>query len=365
MSERYKDNGDGTVTDLTTGLMWEKKVFTGGYTGSANPHDMFNIYSWGNNPGTFGSGQGDTNDFLKTLNDQRFANHSDWRLAIKPELLEIVDHSQPGNPRIDPILGGNGGFYWSADQLDDPPGYAWAVNFANFRGPEWESRAVGVGGNNCVRAVRGHVTTSLFYGETYQIRNGYNGFGVWRLVAGPGGCADSLSHMQEGDNINCVSCISYPDWTVQKYGRGSLWTITGKGKAPGTRVMFGDVIHLHAGQANGQQRVGVDQLGGYLDICGGPCQDNPFCVSTSGTTNRASGSGSWRILLTEGDQGGGQAHHGQEVHLRNGFNNWNAGYLDTRGSEGGYLCVSAHATWNGVDSPETTKWKFVLPGQLT
>jgi Protein of unknown function (DUF1566) len=206
MSERYKDNGDGTVTDLTTGLMWEKKVFTGGYNGSANPHDMFNVYSWGNNPGSFGSGQGDTDDFLKTLNDQRFANHSDWRLAIKPELLEIVDHSQPGNPRIDPILGGNGGFYWSADRLDDPPGYAWVVNFANFQGPQWESRAVGVGDNNCVRAVRGRISTCLFYGESYQIRNGYEGFGVWRLVAGPGGCAASLSHL--GNNINSVSCTN-------------------------------------------------------------------------------------------------------------------------------------------------------------
>jgi hypothetical protein len=108
--------------------------------------------------------------------------------------------------------------------------------------------------------------------------------------------------------------------------------------------MFGDVIHLHAGQANGQQRVGLDQLGGYLDTCGGPCQDNPYCVSTSGTTNRDRGSGSWRILLTEGGQGGGHVNYGQDVHLQNGFNNWSGGYLDTRGSEGGYLCVSAHVT---------------------
>jgi hypothetical protein len=39
--------------------------------------------------------------------------------------------------------------------------------------------------------------------------------------------------------------------------------------------------------------------------------------------------------------------------------------IGTAGKEGDYLCVSTHATWNGVDSPETTKWKFVLPGQLT
>ncbi len=35
---RYTDNGDGTITDNSTGLMWEKKSFDGGL------HDMQNTY---------------------------------------------------------------------------------------------------------------------------------------------------------------------------------------------------------------------------------------------------------------------------------------------------------------------------------
>src|SRR4051794_38934324 len=120
MSDRYRDNGNGTITDVTTGLIWEKKTFHG-YGPSDDVHDMFNRYSWSINPASEQTGTAFT-VFLKTLNDQRFANHSDWRLPTKQQLLHIVDHSQV-NPRIDPIFGPTqGDFYWSADRLNDPPG---------------------------------------------------------------------------------------------------------------------------------------------------------------------------------------------------------------------------------------------------
>jgi hypothetical protein len=37
----YTDNGDGTITDNVTGLMWEKKSDDGGI------HDKDNMYTWG------------------------------------------------------------------------------------------------------------------------------------------------------------------------------------------------------------------------------------------------------------------------------------------------------------------------------
>ena len=45
----YTDNGDGTITDNTTGLMWEKKDRAGGI------HDWGNQYTWS------GSSYGSTN----------------------------------------------------------------------------------------------------------------------------------------------------------------------------------------------------------------------------------------------------------------------------------------------------------------
>src|SRR5207253_7844159 len=43
---RYSDNGDGTITDYETGLMWEKKVCMDGIWDAANPHDADNAYLW-------------------------------------------------------------------------------------------------------------------------------------------------------------------------------------------------------------------------------------------------------------------------------------------------------------------------------
>jgi hypothetical protein len=37
---RFVDNGDGTVTDTRTGLMWEQK------TDDGSIHDKDNVYTW-------------------------------------------------------------------------------------------------------------------------------------------------------------------------------------------------------------------------------------------------------------------------------------------------------------------------------
>lgn len=42
----YLDNGDGTVSDLNTGLQWEKKDNLGGGANLADPHDADNYYTW-------------------------------------------------------------------------------------------------------------------------------------------------------------------------------------------------------------------------------------------------------------------------------------------------------------------------------
>lgn len=44
-ASRYVDNGDGTVTDTQTGLMWEMKDNLDGLPDYANPHDADNTYT--------------------------------------------------------------------------------------------------------------------------------------------------------------------------------------------------------------------------------------------------------------------------------------------------------------------------------
>src|SRR5258707_13686634 len=45
--DRFIDNGDGTISDTQTGLMWEKKTGTpGGPTNPSHVHDVKNRYVW-------------------------------------------------------------------------------------------------------------------------------------------------------------------------------------------------------------------------------------------------------------------------------------------------------------------------------
>ena len=74
LARSYVDNGDGTISDLRTGLMWEKLIDDGGI------HDKDSTYSW-----TLAFGK------IATLNGAAFAGHSDWRLPNQVELLSLVN----------------------------------------------------------------------------------------------------------------------------------------------------------------------------------------------------------------------------------------------------------------------------------
>lgn len=72
---RFVDNGDGTITDLHTCLVWEKKDDSG------SVHDQDNAYTWSTctDPTCPPDGTAFT-VFLATLNGSGFAGHRDWRM---------------------------------------------------------------------------------------------------------------------------------------------------------------------------------------------------------------------------------------------------------------------------------------------
>ena len=102
--KRYTDNGDGTILDSKTGLMWMKNdsyLHTGHWL---NWHES-KIY-------------------VKGLNKVGFANHFDWRLPTKQELRSLFESSKTNGSQVgremkihtDPLFGKNGsGSLWSAD----------------------------------------------------------------------------------------------------------------------------------------------------------------------------------------------------------------------------------------------------------
>jgi hypothetical protein len=153
----YMDNGDGTITDLNTGLMWEKKSDDGGL------HDKDDTYRWS------GDGSQETIwDWLDDVNAEGgsgFAGYSDWRIPNVKELHSILDYERY-EPSVDPAFNtgcGPGctvtncsctdissGYYWSSSSSREP-GNAWLVNFVIGYVVDGNKEA----GAEPVRAVRG------------------------------------------------------------------------------------------------------------------------------------------------------------------------------------------------------------------
>ena len=100
----FVDNGDGTVTDQTTGLMWQKDGSLKGMT-------------WA-----------DSKEYANKLNNDRFSGRSDWRLPTIEELASLLKSKKAnGNLHIDPIFSEKQMFCWSADTFG--PEMAWYASF--------------------------------------------------------------------------------------------------------------------------------------------------------------------------------------------------------------------------------------------
>lgn len=65
------DNGDGTITDPNSGLMWKQ---TDAWL------DMHKFYTWQDQP-----------SYVEKFNKEKFAGHSDWRIPSKAEATTLVE----------------------------------------------------------------------------------------------------------------------------------------------------------------------------------------------------------------------------------------------------------------------------------
>jgi hypothetical protein len=106
---QFVDNGDGTITDHATGLMWEK-------AGSSNGMDWEDALA-----------------LVQQRNNSNYLGYNDWRLPNAKELQSIVDYERSptytNSPAISPLFdvptitdeGGsvNYPFYWTSTTHDD------------------------------------------------------------------------------------------------------------------------------------------------------------------------------------------------------------------------------------------------------
>jgi len=164
---RFVDNGDGTVTDHQTGLIWEQKV-----AGSGCLHCVDDTYTWsGPFPSTAPDGTVFTS-FLATLDGGTtgvgdcvssngstqtggFANHCDWRLPTIAELRTILLAPFPcgTSPCIDPVFGPTAAGEYRSSTTSftfSTPYDAWVVDF-----DDGQVFIDYKGNNGFVRAVRG------------------------------------------------------------------------------------------------------------------------------------------------------------------------------------------------------------------
>jgi hypothetical protein len=152
----FTDNGDGTITDNTTHLMWEKK------SADVTIHNYQDTYTWssgsGNMDGTI------TTTFLAALNaGSGFAGHTDWRIPNFNELLSLADFELTGpivfapfntnctvNCTVTTCSCTAGVHYWSSTTYQVDPTKSWFVGFG-VGNISADSKSAA----NYVRAVRG------------------------------------------------------------------------------------------------------------------------------------------------------------------------------------------------------------------
>jgi hypothetical protein len=121
----YVDNGDGTVTDRATGLMWEK----------SGSKDYINYEK--------------AKKYIEELNRKQFAGYSDWRLPTVDEMTSLLEPEKQSNgDYINPIFDSKQWWCWSADTVKGWMA-AWLVYFLNGD-VNWNN----LFSNNYVRGVR-------------------------------------------------------------------------------------------------------------------------------------------------------------------------------------------------------------------
>jgi hypothetical protein len=123
----FADNGNGTITDNNTSLVWQKCSV--GQNNDAACSGTASTYNWYQASGTYDAGY---NSSTQNVCGSLALAGGGWRLPSKKELTDIVDYSIPyPGPMIQQTWFPNtvASDYWSSTTYAGNPGYAWSVDF--------------------------------------------------------------------------------------------------------------------------------------------------------------------------------------------------------------------------------------------
>lgn len=139
----FRDNGDGTVTDTITGLMWQQ--VDGGemtYESAITYADMLSL-----------------------------GNYTDWRLPTAQEAFSILDHHLT-NPAINSAIfpDSEAEYWWTSEQQIGNTSKIWVTNAGGGIGNHPKTETISAGGDKRfhVRAVRDVSTPELLSSRFFQ-----------------------------------------------------------------------------------------------------------------------------------------------------------------------------------------------------
>ncbi len=210
--QQFTDNGNGTITDNVTGLMWQK-VDNGESTWETAVANAASVNTGG---------------------------HTDWRLPTPSELFSVFNHNS-ANPALNTTFfpnnpGGAAEYWWTSDIFGASTTQAWCANSGGGLGPKPKAETISAGGafRYHARYVRGAKPTN-----THNYQN--NGDGtvtdldtglMWTQIPGPAVTWDAALSYTEG-----LSTGGFNDWRLpnvkelQTLTDYSLATATGAGTA--------------------------------------------------------------------------------------------------------------------------------------
>jgi hypothetical protein len=142
---RFTDNGDGTVTDELTGLIWLQEA------------NCFGLWNWN---GALGAANALNSGECGLMDGSA---EGDWRLPNRKELLSLIDLGQfnPALPSGHPFSGVKTKYYWSSSTstLAFSTSFAWVVDlydgFVGLDDKDDDNDYVDLGDGSYVWPVRG------------------------------------------------------------------------------------------------------------------------------------------------------------------------------------------------------------------
>jgi len=151
----FTDNGDGTVSDDVTGLIWQK----------ADGGEM----TWSN--------------AVLYAQTNRVGGQSDWRLPTSHEAFSILNHGKV-NPALDTnfFTLSTAQYWWTADNQLGDSSRVWAINAGGGIGAHRQTETISAGGTNRyhVRCVRGTAAAT-----------------TWTAIPGPYSSAGAYAQYQD------------------------------------------------------------------------------------------------------------------------------------------------------------------------